>query len=247
MKIIKSPNFNDRPNGAESIDSIVMHYTGMKTANDALKKLCDPAFEVSAHYMIYENGEVVNLVPDEKRAWHAGISCWRGKAGINDGSIGIEIVNKGHEFGYEPFPKVQINSVISLTKDLLSKYNIQPRNIIGHSDISPSRKEDPGELFPWEELSLNNIGLWPKVKVLWKKNKILVNAGSEGVSVADVQSRLQKFGYHIRVDGNYGSKMEDVVIAFKRHFVPENLTPDWDKLSDARLNRLLELIYSKSP
>lgn len=242
MKIVKSPNFNDRPKGVSSINSLVMHYTGMKTAQEALLRLCDPSFKVSAHYMVYENGEIVNLVPDEKRAWHAGISCWRGKAGLNDSSIGIEIVNKGHEFGYEPFTDEQINSVIELSANLISKYNIEQRNIIGHSDIAPSRKQDPGELFPWKQLSSNNIGLWPKVKVLWKKNKILIKSGSEGVSVADIQSRLQKYGYHIRVDGNYGSKMEDVVTTFKRHFVPENLSSDWDKLSDCSLNKLIELI-----
>ena len=128
MKHLKSPNFNERPERA-NIDILVMHYTGMKTADAALKRMCDPEAQVSAHYMVYENGDAVCLVDEEKRAWHAGISCWRGISSLNDISIGIEIVNPGHEFGYEPFPEEQMETVKGLSKDIMDRHGIEARNV----------------------------------------------------------------------------------------------------------------------
>jgi N-acetylmuramoyl-L-alanine amidase len=238
---LKSPNFNERPNKS-SIDILVMHYTGMKTAESALKRMCDAQAQVSAHYFIYENGDVVQLVDEDKRAWHAGISCWRGIASLNDISIGIEIANPGHEFGYEPFTEKQMDTVKELSKSIMDRHGIEARNVVGHSDIAPSRKEDPGELFDWQEIAKEGIGLWPDVKKVWRGGDVLVEPGKEDVDVARVQKMLSDYGYHIRVDGYYGSKTEDVVKAFKRHFVPEQLNVNWDKLSEERIKRLLSMI-----
>lgn len=242
MKFIASPNFDDRPSG---IDLLVMHYTGMKSAEAALSRMCDKEAKVSAHYMVYEDGEVVQLVKDEKRAWHAGISCWRGISSLNDSSIGIEIVNPGHEFGYCPFPSAQMESVAVLASELMLKHNIEPRNVVGHSDIAPSRKQDPGELFDWKFLAKKGIGLWPDCKVLLSPTKLLIEPEEESVAVAEIQKKLQRFGYHIRVDGYYGPKTQVIVTAFKRHFVPEQVNSFWDKLTDARLTKLDNLIKSE--
>lgn len=151
MISMPSPNFNDRPEGAD-ICSIIIHYTGMQTAQDALTRLCDPEAQVSAHYTIDEDGTVYNHVDPTKRAWHAGVSQWGDLNNFNDFSIGIELVNPGHEFGYRPFPEAQINALIGLMHDLFERFPIKLDLVLGHSDIAPTRKQDPGELFPWDRL-----------------------------------------------------------------------------------------------
>ncbi|MCE3232232.1 MAG: N-acetylmuramoyl-L-alanine amidase [Rickettsiaceae bacterium] len=236
-----TPNFDDRPKDTK-IDMLVMHYTGMKTGQEAFERLCDPAAKVSAHYIVYEDGSIVNLVKDEKRAWHAGISCWRGISALNDTSIGIEIVNPGHEWGYRQFPAEQMEAVLTLSKDLIERHEIEARNVVGHSDIAPGRKEDPGELFDWEWLAKNGVGLWPRVGRVWRGGDILVQPGKEDVDVARIQKMLADYGYHIRVDGFYGPKTEYIVKGFKRHFVPEQVNVSWDKLADARMRTLLKLV-----
>jgi len=153
MRKVPSPNFNDRPDGVE-VDTVVIHYTGMKTAEEALACMCDPEAEVSAHYMIYEDGDVVQLVAEDKRAWHAGVSFWDGRENVNDFSIGIELVNKGHEFGYHEFPNEQMEALIELLRGIKSRHRIKKGNIIGHSDVAPERKQDPGELFDWGMLEV---------------------------------------------------------------------------------------------
>ncbi len=155
-----SPNFNDRPNGTE-IQSIIIHYTGMKTAQDALKRLCDPQSQVSAHFTIDEDGTIYNHVSPEKRAWHAGVSQWDGRSNFNDFSIGIELVNPGHDFGYRAFPDLQIDELTTLIKDLYQQFPITPELVLGHSDIAPERKQDPGELFPWDRLVKENLAIRP--------------------------------------------------------------------------------------
>lgn len=236
-----TPNFNERPEGA-IIDILVMHYTGMQSAEAALNHMCNPEAQVSAHYMVYEDGRIINLVPEEKRAWHAGISCWHGVSSLNDTSIGIEIVNPGHEFGYRPFPEMQMGAVKELAKDIMQRRFIEPRNVVGHSDIAPLRKQDPGELFDWKWLAKDGVGLWPDVRKMWKSDAVLVEPGIEGVDAARVQKMLSDYGYHIRVDGYYGPKTEEIIKAFKRHFVPEQLNIMWDKLAEERLKRLLEMV-----
>ena len=165
MDIIKSPspNFNER--GGAQIDMLIIHYTGMKTGEEALERMCDAAAKVSAHYMIEEDGRIFQLVEEGKRAWHAGVSSWDGRSDINGHSIGIELVNPGHEWGYRPFPDVQIEALIVLIEDIKTRHDIKTEYVLGHSDVAPERKQDPGELFPWDVLAQKNLALPRPLKV----------------------------------------------------------------------------------
>ena len=178
---------------------LVFHYTGMETARAALDRLCDRDAKVSAHYVVDEDGEVYSLVDEDKRAWHAGVSSWNGKTDINSRSVGIEIVNAGHEFGYRPFPEKQILSVIILSKEIIKRNFILSENIVGHSDIAPSRKRDPGELFPWKMLSENGIGLWTDDFCAPEKS---------------VKEMLETIGYDTTDE-------QAALTAFQRRFYPE--------------------------
>ena len=155
-----SPNFDPKKRNLGEIKFIIFHYTGMKSEKTALKRLTNYKSQVSSHYLINKNGEINKLVPDSYIAWHAGKSKWKKLESLNKNSIGIEITNPGHSFGYKEFPKLQIFSLIKLTKFLISKYKINKRNILGHSDIAPERKKDPGEKFPWKYLAKSGIGIW---------------------------------------------------------------------------------------
>lgn len=199
-----SPNFNDRRDACD-ISMLVLHYTGMKSAAAALDRLRDPEAEVSAHYVIEENGTIHQLVPDDKRAWHAGVSEWNGTTDINSASIGVEIVNPGHEFGYISFPKFQIMSIVELCQGLVEHYRIHPLNVVGHSDIAPTRKKDPGELFPWKWLAKNGIGYWPE--------KIIM----PNLETFDTSSCLKKIGYDV-------SDLPKAVAAFQRHWRPSEIS-----------------------
>ncbi len=183
---------------------LVLHYTGMPTAEEALARLCDPAAKVSAHYTIDEVGVIYRHVPEERRAWHAGVSFWAGETNVNGRSIGIELVNPGHEFGYRPFPEPQIAALMELAQGILSRHAIPARNVVGHSDVAPARKADPGELFPWRRLAEAGIGLWP--------------TPVKESSPRDFLQQLSQFGYGIppEVDG----PVEAVIAAFQRHFRP---------------------------
>lgn len=155
-----SPNWNERPEGTAP-NLVVLHYTGMPTAEAALSRLCDPAAQVSAHYLVDEDGRVVALVDEARRAWHAGVSFWQGRANLNDVSIGIELVNPGHEWGYRPFPEPQMQALLELLAGIAGRWPIPPGRFVAHSDIAPARKEDPGELFDWRRLAAAGFGLWP--------------------------------------------------------------------------------------
>jgi N-acetylmuramoyl-L-alanine amidase len=161
MSPYRSPNFGPRP-AVTPIDMLVIHYTGMPTAAAALARLVDPASRVSAHYVIDEDGTLHALVDEAMRAWHAGESFWRGRTDVNSRSIGIELVNPGHEFGYRPFPEAQMASLIALVRDIVARHPIPPINVVGHSDVAPRRKTDPGELFDWPRLAAAGTGLWPE-------------------------------------------------------------------------------------
>jgi len=243
MNIIEklSPNFNSREGHA--VDMLVLHYTGMKTMQEALSRLCDPAAEVSAHYMVDEDGTVYRLVPEEMRAWHAGkapLTTWRGYTNVNQRSIGIEIVNPGHEFGYRPFPKVQMESVAQLCKEILARHKIPARNIVAHSDIAPSRKEDPGELFNWPWLAGQGIGIFPsplegeggaqrRVRGTSIENTPHPNPPPQG------GRELEQYGYSI-------ADLPKAILAFQRRFRPKSLTGQWDNECAALLASLLKLI-----
>jgi N-acetylmuramoyl-L-alanine amidase len=231
----KSPNFDARANG-QNPSMIVLHYTGMETGKGALERLCDPSSKVSAHYFIDEKGKVRQLVEDDQRAWHAGVSYWGGERDINSASLGIEIVNPGHEFGYQAFSERQIGSLAFLCARLMKKYKISPARILGHSDIAPSRKVDPGHLLPWERLARKSIGLWPEVE------EMDLTAGADLVQSPDsFHALLCGYGYNPEADA------EDVIVAFHRHFAPEKFK-NWDDrpavpdaMSCARLLALLRL------
>lgn len=216
----QSPNFDDRPEGT-IIDTLVIHYTGMETGDAALERLCDPEAEVSAHYMIEENGRIHKLVPEVKRAWHAGISFWRGEPGVNARSIGIELVNPGHEFGYRKFPEEQIKTLTMLCQTLVAKFAIPHRNVVGHSDVAPKRKDDPGELFPWEQLAQDGVGLWP------------VGAEHADISDGEAQALLSEYGYET-------DDLEKTIMAFQRHFRPGKVDGVMDADCAGRLKRLVD-------
>lgn len=160
VRDLPSPNHDARP-GDGTVDTLVLHYTGMADAAAAAARLRDPASKVSCHYLVDEDGAVLRLVPESRRAWHAGVSCWRGRPRLNDRSIGIEIVNPGHEFGYRPFPALQMAAVCDLCLAVLARHPIAARDVVGHADVAPDRKRDPGELFDWAGLAANGVGLWP--------------------------------------------------------------------------------------
>lgn len=220
----QSPNFNARRKA--KISHLVLHYTGMETAAAAIARLCDPAAEVSAHYVVEENGRVTQLVDEAQRAWHAGKSFWAGEDDINSSSIGIEMVNPGHEFGYREFPKKQIKAVVELCRGIMTRYPaITANHVLAHSDIAPARKMDPGELFPWKELATSGVGLYPPDEL---------DADPLPYNEFTVAERLAAYGY------NPAEMPRVLITAFQRHFRPAQITGVWDDECQARLSWLLE-------
>lgn len=218
-----SPNHDARPDGA-ALDMLVLHYTGMKTCEDALARLCDPAAKVSAHYTIDLDGTVYAHVPEERRAWHAGVSYWAGETNVNARSIGIEIVNPGHEFGYVPFAEKQIGALLDLCEAIIARHKIPAARVVGHSDVAPARKEDPGELFPWKALADYGIGLWPL-------------AGATRALRETPQQALALFGYGAAPHADV--PLEKVIAAFQRRFRPAAINGVWDHECGRKLASLL--------
>ncbi|HTW28925.1 MAG TPA: N-acetylmuramoyl-L-alanine amidase [Acetobacteraceae bacterium] len=214
-----------------SIDMIVLHYTGMQSARAALDRLRDPAARVSSHYVVDEDGTAFRLVPEAQRAFHAGISTWRGMTALNDRSIGIEIVNPGHEWGYRDFPVLQLASVCDLCLEILSRHAVPARNIVAHSDIAPDRKEDPGERFDWEGLARNGVGLWPDgVPDLGTAEALRDAAGLRAVRAA-----LAVIGYRVAPEGALDPALATVLRAFQRHWRPETVNGQADAGTRARI------------
>lgn len=237
MDFIEAPSPNFDPRTAPP-DMLVMHYTGMRTGEEALARLRDPDARVSSHYLVEEDGRVFRLVPEERRAWHAGVSFWRGERNVNHASIGIEIVNPGHEFGYRPFPEAQVASVLELTADIRSRWTIEDRNIVGHSDVAPARKIDPGELFPWKRLAEAGHGLW--VEPAPAPGAALAE-GAEGAGVFAFQAGLTRLGYDCPPSGKFDAATATIVSAFQRHWRPERVDGIADGETRARLIALLRL------
>jgi N-acetylmuramoyl-L-alanine amidase len=234
-----SPNHDARPTGAV-IDLLVLHYTDMTSAEAALKWLCDPLAEVSAHYLIDEDGTIYRLVAEARRAWHAGRSHWRGIEALNATSLGIELANPGHSHGYRAFPAAQNEALATLARDLLARHAIAPRNVVGHSDIAPTRKLDPGELFDWGGLAAAGVGLWPG-DVVGGGAEAALGLGDHGPAVRRLRARLARYGYGLGEDDRFGAHTAAVVRAFQRHFRPARIDGTWDGACDARLSRLLAL------
>ncbi|MEL8054691.1 MAG: N-acetylmuramoyl-L-alanine amidase [Pseudomonadota bacterium] len=239
-----SPNFNDRK---ADVSMLVLHYTGMETGQAALERMCDPAAEVSAHYMVWEDGRVVQLVGEDKRAWHAGVSSWRGESDLNSRSIGIEIVNGGHDWplpdgALPPYPDVQIDAVIELCQGILERWAIPQTGIVGHSDIAPDRKDDPGEHFPWARLAEAGIGLWPERVESDELNLIGRGLGlsDRGDTVLRLQTMLAGIGYPIEETGAYDAQTEAVVRAFQRRWVQDQVTG----LADLRTLQVMDRVQA---
>lgn len=234
-----SPNHDARPAGC-SIDMLVFHYTGMESGQAALARMCDPTAKVSAHYMIEEDGRVFGLVPEGRRAWHAGVSCWRGQRDVNARSIGIELVNPGHEFGYRDFPSAQMDALVRLARSILARHPIPPGNVVGHSDVAPARKTDPGERFDWEGLASAGIGLWP-CGALPSVASPIIEIGWADRTVARAQRLLAAYGYDIAETGALDDATAGVLMAFQRHFRPARVDGRLDGETLARLEALVGL------
>ncbi len=234
---LPSQNFDARPDGV-AIDMLVLHYTGMKSAEDAVSRLRDPAAQVSSHYVVDEDGSVLRLVSEDQRAWHAGVSHWRGHAALNGRSIGIEIVNPGHEWGYRDFPVLQLAAVCDLCLTIVARHPIPPRNIIAHSDAAPDRKEDPGERFDWRSLAENGIGLWP----LGMPDLGTTGAVRDTISLRPVRAALMEVGYRVNPEGALDPALSTVLRAFQRHWRPEAVTGQADDGTVGRLQAVLRLV-----
>jgi N-acetylmuramoyl-L-alanine amidase len=230
-----SPNFDQRRGPP---DMVVLHYTGMRTGAEALERLCDVEAKVSAHYMIEEDGRIYQLVPEERRAWHAGVSFWKGEQDVNAVSIGIELVNPGHDFGYPDFPEMQVEALIGLLDAIRGRWTIPNARILGHSDVAPERKVDPGEKFPWKRLALDGHGLWIEPDAAPGAPLAL---GDEGTGVFALQAGLTRLGYDSAPSGQYDSQTQTIITAFQRHWRPERVDGIADGETRARLVRLLRL------
>jgi N-acetylmuramoyl-L-alanine amidase len=239
-----SPNFDARRGPP---DLILLHYTGMQTGQAAIDRLRDPDARVSAHYVVEEDGRLFRLVAEERRAWHAGVSHWQGETDINAASIGIEIVNPGHEWGYRAFPDVQVDAVIALISDIRSRWSVPDARIVGHSDVAPARKDDPGELFPWKRLAGAGHGLWfePAGERIAAMGPPL-GPGDEGLGVVVLRSALHRLGYGLAPGGDYDAETQATVTAFQRHWRPDQVDGLADGETRARLTGLLQLASVES-
>jgi len=237
--VVPSPNLDERKDGRPP-DMILLHYTGMPTGEAALQRLTTAASKVSSHYVVFEDGRIVQCVPEALRAWHAGVSAWAGDTDVNSRSIGIEIVNPGHEFGYCDFPLRQIAAVISLCKSIITRRGpISADRILGHSDVAPSRKQDPGERFPWGLLSESGIGHWVRAAPLNLDGGTL-KLGDHGEPVSRLQRTLRNYGYGIEETGSFDDATRDVVTAFQRHFRPARIDGVADPSTLLTLRALIE-------
>jgi len=232
-----SPNHDERPAGGP-VDLLILHYTGMKTAKAAIDRLCDRGAQVSSHYVVDEDGLILRLVPEDRRAWHAGVSYWRGHTALNGRSIGIEIVNPGHEWGYREFPVLQMAAVCDLCLGILSRHAIPARNIVAHSDVAPDRKEDPGEKFGWEDLAKNGVGLWP----IGLADRGIANPLRDPARLRSVRGLLAHVGYRVAPEGGLDPSLASVLRAFQRHWRPEAVTGQADDGTVARLEAVAALI-----
>ena len=233
-----SPNYGARK-ADTAIQYIVLHYTGMPDSEAALNWLCNEKSHVSCHYFIYENGRVVQLVNEEKRAWHAGQSYWQGLTDLNSYSIGIEIANPGHEFGYVPFPDKQIAAVTRLCKEICARRNILPSGILAHSDIAPDRKQDPGELFPWDKLFAADVGMWIEPEKISQDDMDSHFVNEKGKQ--EIISLLQQYGFNCSLATIDNTQLKNLVAAFQRRHRPERVDGILDLSTIKTLQKLLKI------
>jgi N-acetylmuramoyl-L-alanine amidase len=232
-----SPNVEKRRNG-ERPSILLLHYTGVATMAKALDWLTRAGSGVSCHYAVDEEGRIVQMVPEALRAWHAGEAAWAGERDINSASIGIEIHNPGHEWGYPDFPEAQLQAVEALCRDIVARHGIRPERVLAHSDVAPRRKKDPGEKFPWARMARSGVGHWvaPEPVVAAEPG---LGVGAAGPLVAEVQLLLRRYGYDIEPTGVVDGKTELVVTAFQRHFRPKRVDGRIDQSTISTLERLI--------
>ncbi|MCI4680564.1 N-acetylmuramoyl-L-alanine amidase [Rhodoblastus acidophilus] len=235
-KFHPSPNHGARL--GSPTDIIVLHYTGMPTGEAALELLCAPDSQVSCHYVIWEDGRIWQLVPESRRAWHAGKSFWAGEKDLNSRSIGIELVHPGHRGGSPPYAQAQIAATIALVRDISDRLKIRPERILAHSDIAPARKRDPGEFFPWDRLNAAGLGHWAAAAPI--RPGPAYEQGAMGPPVAALQSLLAAYGYEVAPSGAYDEATRDAIAAFQRHFRPEKVDGIADLSTVETLRNLLQ-------
>lgn len=239
VAVVPAANVEDRRNG-RAPDILLLHYTGMKDAAKAVEWLARAESKVSCHYVIDNDGRITQMVPEAKRAWHAGVSSWHGDTDMNSASIGIEIHNPGHDMGYPDFPTAQVASVIRLGLDVSRRHRIRPERVLAHSDIAPMRKIDPGEKFPWDTLAAAGLGAWvPPSPIRHDGHAFTLGDDGSGVSLA--QAMLQRYGYDLTPTGTFGDRTAHVVRAFQRHFRPGLVDGRIDLSTLVTLERLLEV------
>lgn len=234
-----SPNFGPRREGARP-EIIVLHYTGMETGEAAESWLCHPSSEVSSHYLVHEDGRIIQMVRESDRAWHAGKSSWRGETDVNSSSVGIEIANPGHALGYHDFSDAQIEAVIGLCQGIAGRHRIKSENVLAHSDVAPGRKIDPGEKFPWKHLASAGVGHFIEAAPIGSGR--LLSAGDRGEPVETLQSMLALYGYAVEINGIFDSQTKIVVEAFQRHFRTERIDGVADNSTVETLHRLLSAL-----
>jgi N-acetylmuramoyl-L-alanine amidase len=237
VSVCLAANIEDRRGGRRP-DMLLLHYTGMRSASKAVEWLARAESKVSCHYVIDELGAITQMVPESKRAWHAGVSCWKRETDINSASIGFEIQNPGHDMGYPEFSDAQIESVVRLGLDIVRRWSIHPSRVLAHSDVAPQRKIDPGEKFPWDRLAAAGLGAWVPPSMLMLSDRAL-ELGASGSSVRAAQSILERYGYDVRPTGTYGHRTAEVVKAFQRHFRPARIDGRIDLSTLSTLERLL--------
>ena len=232
--VLASPNHGAR---RRVPDLLLLHYTGMPSAQGALDWLRDPASQVSAHYFAFEDGRVVQLVPEARRAWHAGVACWADEPDVNSRSIGIEIANPGHDHGYADFPMAQMRAVAALCRNIVRRHAVRPERVLAHSDVAPSRKRDPGEKFDWAWLGSQGVGLFVEPAPI--EGDAGLREDDEGAAVAELQARLAEYGYPVAASGRFDRATADAVTAFQRHFRPARVDGVADASTRETLRRLL--------
>jgi len=236
-RFVPSPNFGERRGGGRP-NCLILHYTGMPTPEAALGWLTNPASEVSSHYFVWEDGRIDQLVAETARAWHAGNAFWKGESDLNSASIGVEIVNPGHDGGSPSFPDRQIAATIALARDVLSRWRIPPERVLAHSDVAPGRKRDPGEAFPWRRLKEGGVGHWVEPAPIG--GEALFRHDEEGPPVRALQAMLALYGYGLELTGVYDRRTRAVVEAFQRHFRPERVDGEADPSTVATLKALID-------
>lgn len=242
--VVPSPNHGERRAGS-SIDMIVLHYTGMADANAVLERLCSPQSELSAHYVVFEDARIIQCVPEGRRAWHAGVSSWAGETDVNSHSIGVEIANPGHDFGYPDFPKRQIAAVIALCRGIIARRGLPADRVLAHSDVAPARKKDPGEKFPWHLLHDSGVGHWVRPAPITPGPRLV--PGDHGEAVGVLQSQLAQYGYGLPVTGIFDDATSAAVTAFQRHFRPALCDGVADESTLATLRALIDTRPQPSP